>query len=502
MSFPWVVAMQVVAVACGVAVQIEANAATTRGPNVLFIICDDLCCALGCYGDPNAMSPNIDTLASRGVLFERSYCQYPLCNPSRASLLTGRRPAHTTVRDNKQYFRDANPEGVTLPQAFKQAGWQSERIGKLYHYNVPDQIGTNGMDDPPSWNAVFNPKGRDVADQPKIFSLKPGAFGGTVSWLAADGTDAEQTDGIGAAKAVERLEQFARNSTPFFLAVGFYRPHTPYVAPKPWFQKHPLDGVQLPTVPPDHDTHVPPAALVGRMPEQNRLTGELGKEAVQAYYASVSFVDAQVGIVLESLEKLGLRDNTLIVFTSDHGYHLGEHGLWQKMSLFEESARVPLIIAAPGGRAGVAVKHTVELVDLMPTLCDLAGVPVPKGADGRSLAALLRAPDPTKTPDGASLRFDDRPALTEVTMNGRHGMHGISMRTKRWRYTRWDGGKAGQQLYDHDADSHELTNLADRPEHAATMRELDGEIDRRIEEDFYMAPAARKKAAASQSHVQ
>lgn len=501
MRFPWVVAMQAVAVCCGIAVQMEASAAT-RSPNVLFIICDDLCCALGCYGDPTAMSPNIDTLASRGVLFERSYCQYPLCNPSRASLLTGRRPAHTTVRNNSQYFRDANPEGVTLPQAFKQAGWQSERIGKLYHYNVPNQIGTNGMDDPPSWNAVFNPKGRDVADRSKIFSLNPGAFGGTVSWLAADGTDAEQTDGIGAAKAVERLEQFARNSTPFFLAVGFYRPHTPYVAPKPWFQKHPLDGVQLPTVPPDHDTHVPPAALVGRMPEQNRLTGELGKEAVQAYYASVSFVDAQVGIVLESLEKLGLRDNTLIVFTSDHGYHLGEHGLWQKMSLFEESARVPLIIAAPGGRAGVAVKHTVELVDLMPTLCDLAGVPVPKGADGRSLAALLLAPDPTKTPDGASLRFDDRSALTEVITGGRHGMHGMSMRTKRWRYTRWDGGKAGRQLYDHDADSHELTNLADRPEHAATIRELDGEVDRRIEEEFYMAPAERKKAAAIQSHVQ
>ena len=439
--------------------------------NVLFVICDDLCCSLGCYGDGTAITPNIDRLAARGVRFERAYCQYPLCNPSRASLLTGRRPAHTTVRDNSQHFRNVDPTIVTLPQAFRQAGWRSERIGKLYHYNVPNGIGTSGLDDPPSWDAVFNPKGRDVADQQRIFSLEPGTFGGTVSWLAADGSDAEQTDGIAAARAVELLEGFAQEKAPFFLAVGFYRPHTPYVAPKPWFEKHPLTLVKLPDVPADHDAHVPRPAIASRKPEERRLVGDLGREAVQAYRASVSFVDAQAGIVLDALDRLGLDDNTIVVFTSDHGYHLGEHGLWQKRSLFEESARVPLVIAAPGGRAGAVAAHTVELVDICPTLCDLAGVPVPAGVDGRSLAPLVRV-------DDAALQdFADRPAVTEVQMGQ---FRGVSLRSGRWRYTAWEGdqGPAGRQLYDHDADPHELANLADDPAHATTLERLDAEMRR------------------------
>jgi uncharacterized sulfatase len=442
-------------------------------PNVLFVMCDDLCCALSCYGDGTAISPNIDRLAARGVRFERAYCQFPLCNPSRASLLTGRRPARTTVRDNAKYFRDVDPTVVTLPQAFKQAGWRSERIGKLYHYGVPGQIGTSGLDDPPSWDAVFNPKGRDVADESRIFSLEPGKFGGTVSWLAADGTDAEQTDGIAAARAVQLLEGFAKDRKPFFLAVGFYRPHTPYVAPKPWFEKHPLADVQLRDVPADHDAQVPPPALANRKPEERRLVGDLGREAVQAYRASVSFVDAQAGIVLDALDRLGLRDNTIVVFTSDHGYHLGEHGLWQKMSLFEESARVPLVVAAPGGRRAAVATHTVELVDVCPTLCDLAGVPAPAGIDGRSLAPLIR------TDDAARQAFADRPAVTQVQ---RGKVSGASLRSGRWRYTAWQGpaGPAGRQLYDHDTDPHELVNLADVPAHAATVEALDAELRRAV----------------------
>ena len=449
----------------------SADAPTSARPNVLFVICDDLCCALSCYGDATAQSPNIDRLAARGVRFERAYCQYPLCNPSRASLLTGRRPAHTTVRDNAKHFRDIDSTVVTLPQAFKQAGWRSERIGKLYHYGVPGQIGTSGLDDPPSWDAGFNPKGRDVADESQIVSLEPGKYGATVSWLAADGTDAEQTDGIAAARAVELLEGFAKAQTPFFLAVGFYRPHTPYVAPKPWFAKHPLTGVQLPEVPADHDALVPRPVLASRKPEERRLVGDLGREAVQAYRASVSFVDAQAGIVLDALDRLGLRDNTIVVFTSDHGYHLGEHGLWQKRSLFEESARVPLVIAAPGGRSGAVATHTVELVDVCPTLCDLAGVPLPAGVDGRSLAPLVRADVADRE------QFADRPAYTEVQLGK---FNGVSLRSGRWRYTSWDGpqGNAGRQLYDHDTDPRELVNLADHPAHAATVKALDAEMRR------------------------
>ncbi len=447
----------------------EASNPPTKPHNVLFVICDDLCCAIGAYGDATAITPNIDALTKRGVLFERAYCQFPLCNPSRASFLTGRRPGTTRVNDNARHFRQADPDTVTLPQAFRNAGWQVERIGKLFHYSVPNGIGTSGHDDPPSWDKVFNPKGRDVADSAKIFSLQPGQFGGTVSWLAADGTDAEQTDGIGAAHAVERLEAFAadKKQKPFFLAVGFYRPHTPYVAPKPWFEKHPLGGVTLPLVPADHDSKVPPAAIASRKKEQVRLEGKLGCEALQAYRASVSFVDAQVGIVVDALDRLGLADDTVIVFTSDHGYHLGEHGLWQKQSLFENSARVPLVIVVPDSRSKGTLTHTVELLDLAPTLCDLCGVPAPKGFEGRSLAPLFFGDD------ARAEAFPDRPAFTEVD---RGGVRGVSVRSGRWRYTLWNGGEAGRELYDHDSDPRELTNLADGPEHAETIRQLEALI--------------------------
>jgi uncharacterized sulfatase len=484
-------ALRVVLVIVSACVAREAAAETPAKPrNVLFVICDDLCCALGSYGDATAISPNIDKLATRGVLFERAYCQFPLCNPSRSSFLTGRRPTTTKVNDNARHFRKFDPDIVTLPQAFRNAGWQVERIGKLYHYSVPNGIGTSGHDDRPSWDTVFNPKGRDVADEDKIFSLVPGQFGGTVSWLAADGTDAEQTDGIGAAHALERLEAFSRlqDQKPFFLAVGFYRPHTPYVAPKPWFEKHPLEGVHLPDVPPDHDSKVPAGAIGSRKPEQVRLVGNQGREALQAYRASVSFVDAQVGIVVDALDRLGLADDTVIVFTSDHGYHLGEHGLWQKQSLFEESARVPLVIVAPGGRAGARTTHTVELIDLAPTLCELCGVPAAKGFEGRSLAPLVLG-------DAAAVEaFPERPAFTEVD---RGGVRGVSVRSGRFRYTVWNGGQAGRELYDHDADPRELANIAALPEHAETLQRLDGLITNVFGDDLgpTASPPGKKRNA-------
>ena len=217
--------------------------------NVLFLICDDLNCDIGCYGHPLVKTPNIDRLAERGVRFENAYCQFPLCGPSRASFMTGLYPDQSLVRRNAIYIREHVPNVLTLSQTFRSGGYFATRIGKIYHYNVPKHIGTSGHDDPYSWDYTINPRGRDTDDEGQIFSLRPGSFGGTLSWLAADGTDAEQTDGIAATEAVRLLGEYAREGTPFFLAVGLFRPHTPYVAPKKYFEMYPREKIVVPTVP-------------------------------------------------------------------------------------------------------------------------------------------------------------------------------------------------------------------------------------------------------------
>jgi iduronate 2-sulfatase len=430
--------------------------------NVLFLIADDLNNDLGAYGAP-VRSPNIDKLAARGVKFDRAYTQYPLCSPSRSSLLTGRRPNATGVLTNppatnpmSPHFREKLPEAVTLPQLFRTNGWFAARVGKLYHYGVPLTIGTGGLDDYPSWDLTINPRGRDREVHDRIFSLRPGQFGGTVSWLAEGGADVEYTDGIAAAEAVRLLERFKRNGESFFLAVGFYRPHTPYVAPKRYFDLYPRDRIELPRLSDSDRSRTPEAAYRSALKEQDAMTDDQRREAIQAYWASITFMDAQAGHVLDALDRLGLSDSTIVVFTSDHGYHLGDHGLWQKMSLFERSARVPLIIAAPGARArGVTVRGLAELVDLYPTLADLTGLKPKAPVDGVSLAQMLQ--DPATTVKDA--------AFTQVR-------NGYSVRTDRWRYIEWDGGEQGAQLYDMDKDPGETVNLAKDARHTATVNEL------------------------------
>jgi uncharacterized sulfatase len=460
--------------------------------NVLHIVSDDLCSRLGCYGDPLVKSPHIDRLATRGVKFHRAYCQFPLCNPSRASFMTGLRPDTTKVYENRTHFREAVPDAVSLPQSFLKAGYRVARVGKLYHYGVPTQIGTDGLDDPTSWEKVVNPKGRDVDDIGLIEVLQAGPdgksvtvtgkelrdTGGTLSWLAAEGTDAEQTDGKGAIAAMQLLEERAKGGPPFYLAVGFYRPHTPYVAPKSYFAMYPPDALRLPSVPANLTELFPAPALATHKKAELEMSDDLRRRALQAYHAATTFMDARVGELLDALDRLQLTERTIVVFHSDHGYHLGEKHLWQKMSIFEESARVPLIIAVPGNRAnGRTCLRPVELVDLHKTLTDLCGVAAGAKTEGHSLRPLVEDPEAkwehaafSQVTRGAAVGTFEKPGTAKKKATRQ--IMGRSVRTERWRYTEWDEGRAGVELYDHNQDPGEYHNLAHDPQHAQTVAEL------------------------------
>ena len=311
----------------GLVAQLGATAAEApRRPNVLFVVSDDLNTMLGCYGDPLAKTPHIDRLAARGVRFDHAYCSYPLCGPSRNSFLTGLYPNSTGILSNAQIFRQSIPQQPSMPQSFRLAGYFAALIGKLYHYNVPRSIGTDGHDDPASWELELNPAGVDrLEEEPKIFSLTPGQFGGTLSWYASPQPDARHTDGMLAADAEWVLERCARDkSRPFFLAVGFFRPHTPYVAPQnPYFDWHPEEAMPVVSGVAEDQADLPAAALASANKSDQKLTDDLRRQCRQAYNASISFIDAQVGRVLAAVDRLGLADDTIIVFTSDHGYHMG-----------------------------------------------------------------------------------------------------------------------------------------------------------------------------------
>ncbi|MBI2425686.1 MAG: sulfatase [Candidatus Hydrogenedentes bacterium] len=430
--------------------------------NVLFLVADDLSTAIGAYGHPLVKTPNIDRLAARGMRFDRAYCQYPLCNPSRASMLSGLLPTETRIFENQTAIRKARPDIVTLPEHFRKHGYFAARVGKLYHYGVPRQIGTSGLDDPPSWDEAVNPIGRDKKEEDKVFSLEPGQFGGTLSWYAAEGTDEEQTDGIGATEAIKLLETL--KDRPFFLAFGMYRPHTPFVSPRPWFEGYPLASIPVPA---PHTLREPAAAYLGGKSEHDTMTDRQRQEAIQAYYAAISFMDAQVGRVLDALERLGLAENTIVVFTSDHGYQLGEHGLWQKQSLFEEAARVPLIVSLPGMTSGQATQAIVELIDLYPTLAGLCGLPLPPHLTGANLQSVLT--DPSASVKDAALTIVRR---TQKQDGHTAEFMGYSIRTARYRYTEWDAGRRGVELYDMENDPAEMQNLAEQPELRQTRTEL------------------------------
>lgn len=443
--------------------------------NVLFIAADDMNNDLSAFGNSQVKTPNLERLAAMGVRFDRAYCQQPLCGPSRASLMTGLRPDTLDLHTLKHEMRDKNPDVVTLGQLFRQNGYFSARAGKIYHYGNPSQIGTDANDDPETWDERYNPAGIDKTQEENIVRYGPNRtprkeqLGISMAWWDPVSEDEEHTDGMVAAKILELME--AKKDEPFFLAAGFFNPHCPYVAPKRYFDLYPIDEITIPDLEEAKRDllDVPPMAIqrdTKNWPYYfSDVSVEEARKCKQAYYACNSFVDALVGKLLDGLEANGLLEKTIIVFWSDHGYFLGEKGLWYKRKAFERSAKMPLIIAAPGLARGKSTTRPVELLDLYPTLADLCGLEAPGNLEGASLRPLL------EDPNNAAW---DKPAVTQVWHNPK--AWGYSIRTDRWRYTEWLEGEAGAELYDHDADPEEITNLAKDSAHAGTVAELSAKL--------------------------
>ena len=359
---------------------------------------------------------------------------------------------------------------------FRNQGYWSGRVGKIYHYGVPLQIGEDGMDDAASWDTVVNPRGVDREVHDQIHTLQKGKFGGTLSWLNLPSKAEDHTDGIAAVEAIKLLEKHHPDKTdqPFFLAVGFYRPHTPYVAPSEFFERYPHDKITpVMEVEGDRDD-IPVAAQMDR-PKQRDLTLEQRKEIIQAYYASITLMDQQVGKVVDAVDRLGLRDNTTIVFVSDHGYHLGAHGLWQKGDLFEGSCHVPMVICDPDMPAGKSSSSLAGLIDIYPTLGELADVSVPKHVLGQSLVPILK--DETATVNDHVFTMTVSRAKWTHKEFTKKKVKGYSIRSSRYRYTQWGGGEFGHEMYDYESDPDELTNLADLPAHADAVKDMQSRLN-------------------------
>jgi uncharacterized sulfatase len=425
--------------------------------NVLLIISDDLCNDLGCYG-AQVVTPNIDKLAARGVKFDRNYCQFPLCGPSRCSFMSGLRPDTTGVLQNGLPVRHKLKDVVTLPQLFRNNGYFAARVGKIYHLGIPNEVGKPGPDDPASWDTTFNPPGNEFPTDEDEYNPVP-KNGQSFRRVILKGDGRDQHDFQAADEAIRILRE--KRDKPLFLALGFIRPHVPEVAPRQFFDLYDLNKIQPPIVPADDRQVHPEAAYQTREPDMGM--DERGKrEAIRSYHACTSFMDAQVGRVIDELDKLGQTENTVIIFMSDHGYVLGQHTSWQKMALFEPVCRVPMIYITPGmEKRGAVARGLTESVDLYPTVAELCGLKGPDGLHGKSLVPLLK--DPEQSGKDA--------AFTQCNRIQR-GFVGRSIRTDRYRYTSWNNGDAGEELYDEQADPVEAVNLAKDPKHAETVQQL------------------------------
>ncbi len=447
---------------------------------MLFIAVDDLKPAISCYGDRFAQTPNIDRLASRGTLFERAYCMQAVCAPSRNALLTGVRPETLQIYDLGTNFRRRAPDVVTLPQHFKANGYESHGLGKIFH------VGHGNHEDPISWSAphyqeksieyVLPENKVRLTREEALFANQKGDAGMLPRGApveSADVPDDAYADGRIASEAIKRLNRFKETGKPFFLAVGFVKPHLPFCAPKKYWDLHdpaklplperrqPPDGA--PAFAPQYNIELPNYA---GMPQRGPIPDESARTLVHGYYAAVSFVDAQIGRVLDELDELGLAENTIIVLWGDHGWHLGDHGMWCKHTNYEQATRAPLIIVAPGKKGAQRSRALVEFVDVYPTLCDLAGLPKPVHLQGDSLVPLLDSPSAA----GKRAAFQVYPRGTNAT----GPMLGHAVRTDRWRYVEWrkaDESVVARDLYDMQHDPDETVNLSDNEKNAHTIED-------------------------------
>lgn len=433
-----------------------------KKPNVLLILSDDLSTALSGFGHPQCKTPELDKLAKRGISFRRMYCQFPLCGPSRSSIMNGLYPYSTGDFGNATKFRKKIPEAVTLPELFKKNGYYVGRVSKIYHMGIPQDIiaGETDDDDAQSWTEAFNMKcGEQHMEGKKIDHSPNWPNSQTFVRVEAEEDDLGMVDGLAATKAIQLMTK--HKDEPFFIALGFIRPHVPLVAPKKYFKEYPVGEMQLPEVPANDLDDVAKVTSKYKTTESMGMNEEGIRGTLSAYYATVTHMDAQVGRVLTALEELGLSDKTIVVFSSDHGYHLGEHHKWQKQHLFEETARVPFILSVPWIKStqGRATQKMCELIDLYPTISDLCSLKAPNYLQGQSMKPILEDP---KTP-----MWDKSTALTISTKGG------VSLRTEKWRYTEWGKGKKQEvELYDLDKDPREFTNVAKLVEYKEARKEL------------------------------
>jgi iduronate 2-sulfatase len=456
-------------------------------PNVLFIMADDLRVELASYGS-SVKTPNLDGLAKRSMQFDRAYCQQAVCNPSRSSMLTGRRPDSLKIWNNSVHFRELNPDVVTIPLWFKDHGYTSRCVGKIFH-----NWHTKVEGDPRSWSAPeflhFANHGNDVAqvigELPPNFAKTTTGFGYEPVGICEcrDVPDEAYYDGRVAAEAVRVLSEV--KDRPFFLAVGFWKPHAQFNAPKRYWDMYDRD--QIPKLDARRPQGAPNVAfhesteVLGPVARQKIPTDEQAAEMRHGYFANISYMDAQIGKVLAALESSGVADNTIVVFISDHGYHIGEHSLWGKTSNFELDARVPMLIHAPRvNRTEQRTSSLAELIDLFPTLVELCDLPSPEGLDGTSLVPVLRNPS-VSVKQGAFSQHP-RPAYFDRTPSKQPESMGVSVRTQKGRYTEWRDWKSGEtiarELYSEADEPAEMRNVVDDPASASLLKESEQQLEK------------------------